>query len=47
MVELRLIHGIINCEWNVRIRHGPRSQNAVTNHMAKLAVFGPPSLVVF
>ncbi|MBA0604815.1 hypothetical protein Godav_017450 [Gossypium davidsonii] len=47
MAELRLIHGILNCEWNVRIRHVPRSQNAIVDHMARLAISGPPSLVVF
>ncbi|KAH1130708.1 hypothetical protein J1N35_002086 [Gossypium stocksii] len=47
MVELRLIHGILNCEWKVRIRHVPRSQNAVADHMARLAISGPPSLVIF
>ncbi|MBA0757596.1 hypothetical protein Gotri_020683 [Gossypium trilobum] len=47
MAELRLIHGILNCEWNVRIRHVPRSQNAIVDHMARLVISGPPSLVVF
>ncbi|MBA0576880.1 hypothetical protein Golob_024236 [Gossypium lobatum] len=45
--KLRLIHGILNCEWNVHIRHVPRFQNAVVDHMARLAISGPPSLVVF
>ncbi|MBA0790527.1 hypothetical protein Gohar_015169 [Gossypium harknessii] len=47
MAELLLIHGILNSEWNVRILHVPRSQNAVVDHMARLAISGPPSLVVF
>ncbi|MBA0743215.1 hypothetical protein Gogos_005923 [Gossypium gossypioides] len=47
MVELRLIHGILNREWNVRIRHVPRSQNAIIDYMAKFVISGPPSLVVF
>ncbi|MBA0732453.1 hypothetical protein Gogos_016543 [Gossypium gossypioides] len=46
-MELPLIHGVLNYEWNVRIRHVPRSQNAVVDHMARLAISGPPSLVVF
>ncbi|KAK5833904.1 hypothetical protein PVK06_017770 [Gossypium arboreum] len=47
MVELHLIHSILNHEWKVRIRHVSRSQNVVADHMARLAVSSPPSIVVF
>ncbi|MBA0673785.1 hypothetical protein Goari_015412 [Gossypium aridum] len=47
MVKLRLIHNILNREWKVHIRCVPRSQNVVVDHIARLAVSGPPNLVVF
>ncbi|KAK5803763.1 hypothetical protein PVK06_031412 [Gossypium arboreum] len=47
MVELLLIHSILNREWKVRIHHVPRSQNMVADHMTRLAISSLPSLVVF
>ncbi|KAH1063691.1 hypothetical protein J1N35_028678 [Gossypium stocksii] len=47
MVKLRLIYGILNREWKVYIHHILKSQNAVTGYMARLTIFGPPSLVIF
>ncbi|MFQ6671096.1 hypothetical protein Gotur_035744 [Gossypium turneri] len=37
MVELHLIHCLLNRNWKVLIRHILRSQNTVANHMAKCA----------
>ncbi|KAK5839675.1 hypothetical protein PVK06_008501 [Gossypium arboreum] len=45
MVELRLIHGILNHEWKVNVFRIPRSQNAFAGHIARLTVFGLPNLV--
>ncbi|MBA0732146.1 hypothetical protein Gogos_016255 [Gossypium gossypioides] len=37
IVELRLIHCLLNHNWKVLIHYISRSQNTVANHMAKCA----------
>ncbi|MBA0767775.1 hypothetical protein Gotri_016631 [Gossypium trilobum] len=40
LVELRLLHQLLRQRWEVCVRHIPRDQNGVADHMAKCANIG-------
>ncbi|MBA0658032.1 hypothetical protein Goklo_010275, partial [Gossypium klotzschianum] len=47
MVELCLLHCLLDSNWKVRVRHVPIVHNEVTDHMAKCVNSGFMSLTVF